>query len=160
MYNHEPKNYVCPLCLIVKGQDNSYNFAKVSDIFYKDEFITAFVGGKWWERNKGVPIIIPNKHFENLYDMENEYGHKIFDFSKKLAIALKEVYECDGVSVRQHSEPAGNQDVWHYHLHVTPRFENDNLYLNDDKKYWSTPEERKFYVEKLKDYFKTDQMAV
>jgi histidine triad (HIT) family protein len=41
---------------------------------------------------------------------------------------MKKVYTCDGVSTRQHNEPAGNQDVWHYHLHVTPRYENDNFY--------------------------------
>lgn len=153
MYNHEPKNYECPLCLIIAGKDNPGNFAKVSDIFYKDDFITGFVGGKFWPNNKGGAIIIPNKHVENLYDIDNELAHKIFDFSKVLAIALKEVYKCDGVSTRQHNEPAGSQDVWHYHYHVTPRYEEDNLYLNNDKKYWSMPEERKPYVEKLKKYF-------
>jgi histidine triad (HIT) family protein len=153
MHNHAPKDYECPMCLIVNGKDNPDVFAKVSDTFYKDEFITAFIGGKWWDANKGLPIIIPNKHFENLYDIDEEYGHKIFDFSKKLAIALKEIYKCDGVSTRQHNEPAGNQDVWHYHLHVTPRYENDDLYLKDDKKYWVSEEERKPYVEKLKEYF-------
>lgn len=154
MYNHAPKDFKCPLCLIVNGEDNPDFFAKVSDIFYKDEFITAFIGGKWWPNNIGGTIIIPNKHFENLYDIDLNYGHKIFDFSKKLAIALKKVYKCDGVSTRQHNETAGNQDVWHYHVHVTPRYIDDNLYINNDKKYWSTPEQRKPYVEKLKKYFK------
>lgn len=153
MYNHEPIDYECPLCLIVKGKNNPDFYAKVSDIFYKDEFITAFIGGKFWEKNKGGAIIIPNKHIENLYDIDLDSGHKVFDFSKKLAIGLKEVYKCDGVSTRQHNEPAGNQDVWHYHLHVTPRYAGDNLYINNDKKYWSTAEERKPYVEKLKEYF-------
>lgn len=154
MYNHAPKDYNCPLCLIVAGKNNPEFFAKVADVFYKDEYITAFVGGKFWPNNKGCTIIIPNRHFENLYDINEEYGHKIFDFSKKLAIALKEVYKCDGTSVRQHNEPAGNQDAFHYHYHVIPRYTNDNLYQNHDKKYWTTVEERKPYVEKLKKYFK------
>ena len=154
MYNHEPKNYECPLCLIINGKDNPDNFAKASDIFYKDNLITAFVGGKWWPSNKGGTVIIPNKHFENLYDIGNEYGHKIFDFSKKLASALREVYKCDGVSTRQHNELAGNQDVWHYHLHVIPRYIDDRLYQSHDNKYWVTVEQRKPYVDKLKKYFK------
>ncbi len=153
MFNHAPKDYICPLCLIVRGSDNPDFYVKVSDIFYKDEFITAFVGGKWWPNNRGGTIIIPNKHFENLYDIDEQYGHKIFDFSKKLAIALKKVYKCDGVSTRQHNETAGNQDVWHYHLHVIPRYFNDNLYQNHDKKYWATFEQRKPFVDKLKKYF-------
>ena len=41
---------------------------------------------------------------------------------------MKAAYNCDGVSTRQHNEPAGNQDVWHYHLHVFPRYAGDNLY--------------------------------
>lgn len=45
------------------------------------------------------------------------------------AFAMKNTYGCEGISTRQHNEPAGNQDVWHYHLHVYPRYKNDNLYL-------------------------------
>ena len=156
MYNHAPKNYNCPLCLIVSGKDNPEFYAKVSDIFYKDDFITAFIGGKWWPKNPGGTIIIPNTHIENLYDIDEKTGHKIFDFSKKLAISLKKVYKCDGVSTRQHNEPAGNQDVFHFHLHVMPRWEDDNLYKNHDDKRWATAEERKPYVKKLKTYFKNE----
>lgn len=71
---------------------------------------------------------------------------------RKIAIALKEVYKCDGVSSRQHNEPCGNQDVWHYHLHVLPRYKDDNLYLTDRGS--SKPEERIEYANRLKDYFK------
>lgn len=153
MYNHAPKNYDCPLCLIVHGKDNPDKFAKVDDIFYKDDHVTAFIGGKWWPNNPGNTIIIPNDHFENLYDLPEELGHKIFDFSKKLALALKEVYKCDGISIRQHNEPAGYQDVFHYHLHVMPRYTNDELDPNFENIRWTTAEERKPYVEKLQKYF-------
>ena len=40
---------------------------------------------------------------------------------------MKRADSCDGVSTRQHSEPAGQQEVWHDHLHVLPRFEGDEL---------------------------------
>ena len=45
-----------------------------------------------------------------------------------MALTMKVVYSCDGISTRQHNEPAGNQDVWHYHLHVTPRYKDDVFY--------------------------------
>lgn len=158
MFNHAPKDYNCPLCLIVKGKDNPSDFyAKKGDIFYKDENVTAFVGGKWWVNNPAGTIIIPNIHYENLYDLPEKAGHQIFDFSKKLAIALKEVYRCDGISTRQHNEPAGNQDVFHFHYHVTPRYKGDNLYINNDNFAWSTYKERKPYVDKLKKYFNYEQ---
>jgi len=152
MYNHEPQNYVCPLCQIAKGQPTERGNQK-DEVFFRDSIITAFIAGKWWRANKGHIIIIPNQHIENIYDLSDNIGHAIADLSKKVAIALKETYQCDGISTRQHNEPAGNQDVWHYHLHVFPRYHGDNPYLNHEDTYWPTPEEKKPYAEKLKGYF-------
>ncbi len=149
MYNHQPKGYVCPLCQISRGETTNKGSQEKSVVF-RDKFITAFIAGKWWKSNPGHVVIIPNEHIENLYDMPEEIGHKIFDFSKKVALALKGAYRCDGVSTRQHNEPAGNQDVWHFHLHVFPRYEGDELYLNHKDTYWPTEEEKQPYVDKLK----------
>ena len=80
--------------------------------------------------------------------MPEEIGHQIFDFSKQAAIALKKAYGCHGTSIRQHNEPAGNQDVWHYHLHVFPRYEGDFLYIS--RRGDSTPEQRLPYATKLR----------
>ena len=67
---------------------------------------------------------------------------------------MKEVYKCDGVSTRQHNEPAGDQEVWHYHFHVIPRYANDDLYIKYKESHWTTAEERVPYTEKLREYFK------
>ena len=141
MYNHAPENYICPLCQISNGEPTTVGSQEES-VIYRDEFITAFVAGKWWRSNPGHVIIIPNSHIENIYDMPEEMGHKIFDFSKKVAMALKETYKCDGVSTRQHNEPAGKQDVYHFHLHIFPRYEGDKLYLGHKDTYWPTQEEK------------------
>ena len=99
-----------------------------SDIVYHDDVVTAFIGSHQWSNNHGNVIVVPNEHFENIYDLPLRFAQDIHRAAKRLAIAMKKVYACDGVSTRQHNEPAGNQDVWHYHLHVTPRYENDNFY--------------------------------
>ncbi len=126
MFNHEPTNYICPFCLFLRGEDNTINDKQ--DIVYQDLLITSFVAPQWWPNNEGHVLIIPNQHFENLYDLPSQYAYRIQDIVRKIAIAFKHVYDCHGVSTRQHNEPAGNQDVWHYHLHVFPRYEGDNLY--------------------------------
>jgi histidine triad (HIT) family protein len=154
MYNHEPQEYNCPLCQIAKGQDTERGNQEET-VIYRDKTLTVFIAGKWWKTNPGHVIIIPNQHIENLYDMPEGIGHKIFDMSKQVAVALKKIYECDGTSTRQHNEPAGNQDVWHFHLHVFPRYKGDNLYINYANSYWPTMEEKKPYAEKLKKYFKS-----
>lgn len=153
MYNHMPDNYICPFCLVAQGIENEYVLTKQDDIVYKDKFITAFIAAGCWKNNKGHVLIIPNKHFENIYDLPASLSAKIHGFEREVALALKEVYKCDGVSSRQHNEPSGNQDVWHYHLHVFPRYENDNLYKTDREHL--PPEERKVYASRLREYFQS-----
>jgi histidine triad (HIT) family protein len=64
---------------------------------------------------------------------------------------MKALYNCDGTSTRQHNEPDGNQDVWHYHVHVFPRYADDNLY---DSNYFEMPvAERAQYASRLRAYF-------
>jgi histidine triad (HIT) family protein len=67
-----------------------------------------------------------------------------------VAKAIKEIYKCDGISSRQHNEPC-TQDVWHYHLHVYPRYFDDNLYESERK--LSDENKRKEYANKLRQYF-------
>ena len=111
MYNHEPKNYMCPFCLIVSGKENESVYTKQQDVFYRDENLTAFIGSHWWLNNPGHVIIVCNQHYENIYDIPNPLLEKMFVFARKVAVILKKVYKCDGTSIRQHNEPAGNQDV-------------------------------------------------
>lgn len=153
MYNHEPKGYICPICIAIEGKENDQTLIYQNDIFYKDDLITAFINCRRWPNNPGGTIIVSNKHFENIYDVPDDILSHIHIFAKKLAVALKETYKCDGTAVRQHNEPAGNQDAWHFHVHVMPRYKNDQLYQLDDQKQWTTPEERKPYADKLRDYF-------
>lgn len=153
MYNHEPKSYICPICVAIEGKENDQTLIHQSDIFYKDDSITAFINCRRWPNNLGGILIASNQHFENIYDIPDEILSKIYLFTKKVAIALKETYKCDGTSVRQHNEPVGNQDAWHFHVHVMPRYKNDQLYQLDDQKQWTTPEERKPYAGKLRNYF-------
>lgn len=154
MYNHEPKNYHCPFCLLVAGIENEYVYSKQDDIVYKDKFVTAFIASHWWPKNHGHVIIIPNKHFENLYDLPDSYSAKIHKIERFIAIAIKTTYKCPGISSRQHNEFAGGQDVWHYHLHVFPRYKNDHLYESLADKKLTQPENRKQYAKKLRAYFK------
>jgi histidine triad (HIT) family protein len=154
MYNHAPDNYICPFCQVAQGIENHFIHTKQSDIVYQDEYITAFINAGFFENNKGNVIIIPNNHYENIYDLPDEISARIHKLEREVAIALKEVYQCDGVSSRQHNEPYGNQEVWHYHLHVFPRYKDDNLYSSG--RMYSKPEERIKYADGLKEYFRNN----
>ena len=153
MYNHAPKNYECPICQLVVGKDNQ--FTKLSDIIYQDKNVTSFVASKWWPNNPGHVMVIPNKHYENLYDIPDDTLCKVYSFVKKIAIVIKKSYKCDGISTRQHNEPAGDQDTWHFHVHVFPRYKNDKLYQLHLQTRWTTLEDRYPYVMKLRNTLKS-----
>lgn len=157
MFNHADKNYDCPFCGVISGKAGSHIYTREQDIFYQDEMITAFVSSHWFKNNHGHALIIPNKHFENIYSIPDKVLCSIHLFSKKVSMALKEVYSCDGVSTKQHNEPHGGQDVFHYHLHVYPRYKNDNLYLNDMTLSLSDKKKRAQFAEKLRIYFEKNE---
>lgn len=114
-----------------------------------------FINSFWIGKNEGHVIIVPNKHFENIYDLPPDLGHQIFDIAQKISLAIKEAYQCDGITLRQNNEPAGDQHAFHYHLHVFPRYNNDNFNQEmANKSRLSNPKERLEYADKLKDYFR------
>jgi len=130
LHNHAPNNYICPFCLFVQGIENEHNELKQTDIVYQNNQITAIIALRKWANNPGHVLIIPNAHFENIYDLPLDIATEIHKVAKAVAITMKEVYACDGILIHQHNEPAGEQNIWHYHLHVIPRYENDNFHLS------------------------------
>ncbi|HIE01037.1 MAG TPA: HIT family protein [Thiotrichaceae bacterium] len=144
MYNHAPDDYVCPFCRIVQKLDED----RIPDIVYQNEDITVFIGLEHCPNNLGHAIIIPNQHFENIYDLPIHIATKIHDCARKLALTMKSAYPCDGILIQQNNEPASDQVVWHYHLHVIPRFQNDDFYTNPPQQLMSN--ERAKYAKKLR----------
>jgi histidine triad (HIT) family protein len=150
MYNHTPPNYKCPICPAVNGIENNDTLIRQTDIVYKDELVTAFISSFFIGNNPGHLIIVPNNHFENIYDLPTQYAHRIVEVAQKMAIALKKAYQAEGVTTLQNNEPAGNQHAFHYHFHIFPRYANDELHQNMLKKKSTTPQQRQLYAEKIK----------
>jgi histidine triad (HIT) family protein len=149
MFNHAPVEYKCPLCTISAGLNNEYPWGCQTDVFYKDDFVLAMINTKFFYTNPGHVILIPRSHFENIYDLPQPIAHHIFDITKQIAIALKSTRECDGITLLQNNEPASHQHVFHFHLHIIPRFNDDNLIENLGKVRVGEPEERILYVRAL-----------
>lgn len=146
---HAPEGYVCPFCGIVAGSTEP--LTQPSDVICRDLHTTAFISSRWWLNNPGHVIVVPNRHYENIFDLPVREAAYIHAAAKMIALALKHTYHCEGISTRQHNEPGGNQDVWHYHLHVFPRYSGDNLYGASYRS--TTADERKPYADKLKSFF-------
>jgi histidine triad (HIT) family protein len=144
---HEPEGYDCPFCRIQEGVHNEHN--QPGDVVAVTDLAYARISPKWWPGNPGAALVIPRGHHENLYDIPAEAGHAVWDLTRQVAVAMRASYDCAGISTRQHNEPAGNQDVWHLHVHVFPRQHDDRLYEQHLSTRWVTPSEREPYAERL-----------
>lgn len=142
---HAPDSYNCPFCRIVQGGQTGDTTQ--DDIVYRDGLVTAFIASKNWPNNCGHVLVVPNVHFENIFDLPSTLGTPLQSAIKRVATAMKRAYGCDGISTRQHNEPAGNQDVWHYHVHVFPRYKRDWLNLTRGRR--TKPQDRKPYRARL-----------
>lgn len=150
MYNHAPKGYKCPICLGVKGIESDDTLLKQADLIYKDDLVSVYINSFWIDTAKGHVIVVPNEHYENIFDLPNEVGHRTFEVTKKIALAMKESYGCDGITLRQNNEPASDQHAFHYHQHIFPRYDGDSFNVNMTKKsILSEPNERLEYAKKL-----------
>jgi histidine triad (HIT) family protein len=129
MFNHAPSDYACPFCRIVQTALSNHPLAdSAADVICQTEAATAFLALSRWPKNPCDVLIVPNTHCENLFDLPDDLVPALHATTRRVALALKEIYRCNGISTRQHNEPAGDQDVWHYHVHVTPRFHRDDFY--------------------------------
>ena len=154
MISHAPPTYQCPFCLLLKGIKNELVYTTQNEIVLSNERVTAFIASHQYQGSVPNVLVIPNEHFENIYTLPADYGADLQKAIKKVALALKAVYNCDGVSTRQHNEPAGSQDVWHYHTHVTARFNNDRFYHDFAINKRLMPlEQRVELAQRLKNYF-------
>lgn len=76
---------------------------------------------------QGHTLVIPKKHYRNLFDLDDECGRAVTHASRVVARALRTAFNADGLTVLQSNERAGGQAVFHYHAHLAPRFLGDGL---------------------------------
>jgi histidine triad (HIT) family protein len=135
---HAPDGYRCPFCRVVAGDFDASLASQPEHVLFRWPEVTALLAAHQYRGNLVNALVITNAHFENVYDIPAELGTPILAATSLLARAIKSAFACDGISTRQHNEPAGSQDVWHYHQHVTARYTGDRLYtrLTTEKTLW------------------------
>jgi len=110
----------CIFCSIVRGEMSA-------EIVDEDEHTIAFMDINPWTR--GHALVIPRAHSRNLYEVGGDDLHHAATAAKRLAITMRDRLGCDGLNLLNACEPAAWQTVWHFHVHVIPRYENDPLSL-------------------------------
>jgi len=95
-----------------------------TNALYEDEIVKVIFDLS--PASKGHIIILTKEHFDNLYAMEEETAAHVFKIATKLAKAIKIALKCDGMNVLQNNEAIAGQTVFHFHMHIIPRYVGDN----------------------------------
>ena len=74
---------------------------------------------------KGHALILPKEHYANIYEMDEELLGKAAKLAKKIITHEKEVLGCDGYNIVQNNGEVAGQTVFHFHMHLIPRYGND-----------------------------------
>lgn len=74
---------------------------------------------------RGHALILPKEHYRNLYDLPEEMAAEAIQLAKKTALRMKDKLGCDGVNLVQNNEETAGQTVFHFHMHVIPRYQGD-----------------------------------
>jgi histidine triad (HIT) family protein len=102
-------------------------------IVYEDADTLAFLDIR--PTNPGHTLVIPKKPFRNIFDIDDETLVAVMRTVKKVAKAVKEAVGAEGMNISMNNEPAAGQIVFHYHVHIIPRFASDGFRLWPGKAY-------------------------
>ena len=110
----------CIFCKIANGEIPSATL-------YEDEDFRVILD--LGPASKGHALILPKEHASNIYELPDELAAKAMVVAKKVAATLKDGLKCDGLNIVQNNgEPAG-QTVFHFHMHLIPRYKGDNVHV-------------------------------
>ena len=80
--------------------------------------------------SKGHTLILPKEHFDNIFDMDADTAGKLFSLAAAVARALKQATGCDGMNIVQNNGEIAVQTVFHFHMHLIPRYEGDSVQVS------------------------------
>lgn len=109
----------CLFCKIINGEIPSLKV-------YEDEHVFAFMD--IMPLTKGHTLLIPKTHCKDLFEMPEEVARNLYAAAPKVANAIKAAFQPAGMNTVNNNGAAAGQTVFHYHLHLIPRYdETDGL---------------------------------
>ncbi|MCR4923475.1 MAG: HIT family protein [Lachnospiraceae bacterium] len=94
-----------------------------TNVVYEDEEFTVIMDAA--PATKGHSLVIPKEHFSDIYDIDEETLGKAFKLSKKMAVSMTDKLGCHGFNIVQNNKEVAGQTVFHFHIHLIPRYNDD-----------------------------------
>ena len=126
----------CIFCKIANGDIPS------KTIYEDDEFRVILDLGPATE---GHALILPKDHYANLYELPDVVAGKVLKLAKKMAIQMTKKLGCDGFNIVQNNGEVAGQTVFHFHMHLIPRYSDDNQQIG-----WKPIESTQEELEEIK----------
>ena len=111
------KDCNCIFCKIANGEIPSTTL-------YEDEDFRVILD--LGPATRGHALLLPKNHFANLFELDDVTAQKAILVAKKMAGKMKDALGADGFNLVQNNGEAAGQTVFHFHMHLIPRYENDN----------------------------------
>ena len=81
---------------------------------------------------EGHPLIVSKPHFADVSERDEIHAAAVTQAAVRVAKATKIATQCDGIDLVQSNGAAAGQDVFHFHLHIKPRFQHDDVTMSWD----------------------------
>lgn len=94
-------------------------------IVYEDDLVIAFLDIS--QTTKGHTLVVPKEPFENIFEMPEDLLKHLICVVKKLSTSIKTAFNATGVNLLNNNGKDAGQTVFHYHVHIIPRYESDNF---------------------------------
>jgi histidine triad (HIT) family protein len=101
----------CIFCQIIQKQ-------LPASVIYEDEYVVAFLSNH--PVNEGHTLVVPKKHHSNIYEISEDETAYLFKIVKRVALAVRDSVEAEGIRIVQNNGEAAGQVVFHLHVHVIP----------------------------------------
>ena len=108
----------CIFCKLANG------VFETNTLYEDDQFRVIFDASP---ATKGHVLIIPKEHYANAFEMPEDLIGDAYKLAKKIATALKEITGCDGINILQNNGEVAGQTVFHFHIHIIPRYEKGEM---------------------------------
>ncbi len=134
----------CIFCKIANGEIPSKTL-------YEDDMFRVILDIS--PASKGHALILPKKHFANIYELDQDTAGEVFVLAKRMASVMTDALGCGGFNILQNNGEIAGQTVFHFHIHLIPRYKEDGVGLNMEGKGepdYSLDEVQKKIVEGLK----------
>ena len=110
------KDENCIFCKIAAGEIPS------KTLYEDEEFRVILDLGP---ANKGHALILPKDHYADLFTLPEEKAEKVMSLARKMGTQIKDALHADGLNLVQNNGECAGQTVFHFHMHIIPRFKND-----------------------------------